>query len=232
MGVTIMKKSTLFMLVLLALTNTKIAHADGQLMVMPARSIIEGMQSRSVQVSNLGNKPLYLNVTLNKIENPGQTPEKKISIGDIEKPEIMTNVAKITLGPGQRREINLVPLKEPLQENLYRLYIVPVSSMKIIGRDEKNKIDAPVTFGVGYGVLIHHMPLSTKQNTKFSFKCIADGITLTADGNISSKLINVESLPAKSVPAEFKVFPGTPRTFKAVMIKGNENGRSFVASCP
>lgn len=47
------------------------AQADGQLMVMPARSTIEGQQTRTVQVSNLGDTPLYLKIDLARIENPG-----------------------------------------------------------------------------------------------------------------------------------------------------------------
>lgn len=71
------------------LTLSSLANADGQLMVMPARSTVEGQQPRTVQVSNLGDKPLYLKVDLMRVENPGETPERKTAIGDITVPEMM-----------------------------------------------------------------------------------------------------------------------------------------------
>ncbi len=105
---------------LLALSS--LAHADGQLMVMPARSTVEGQQPRTVQVSNLGDKPLYLKVDLMRVENPGETPERKTAIGDITVPEMMASPAKLTLGPGQKRDINLVALKAPARDALPAVY--------------------------------------------------------------------------------------------------------------
>ncbi|VTR43746.1 Uncharacterised protein [Serratia fonticola] len=72
--------------------------ADGQLMVMPARSTVEGTQNRTVQVSNLGDKPLYLKIDMVRIENPGEKPERKTPIGELSVPEMMANPAKLTLG--------------------------------------------------------------------------------------------------------------------------------------
>lgn len=215
---------------LLAL-NT-LAQADGQLMVMPARSTVEGQQSRTVQVSNLGDKPLYLKIDLMRIENPGETPERKTAIGEITQPEMMANPAKITLGPGQKRDINLVTLKTPTKETLYRLYVVPVSSIKVVGNESKDKISVPLTFGVAYGVVVHHLPPTSAQTHGWAHQCTAKGLQLTATGNTSSKFHGLLATPAGSVPAEQKVFPGTPRVFPATALKGNVDGQPFEVRCP
>ena len=208
------------------------AQADGQLMVMPARTLVEGQQSRTVQVSNLGDKPLYLKVDLMRVENPGETPERKTPIGDITVPEMLANPAKLTLGPGQKRDINLVALKSPTRETLYRLYIVPVSSIKVVGEESKDKIRAPLTFGVAYGVLVHHLPPTSAQTHGWQHQCTAAGLQLTATGSVSSQFHALQVTPAGSMPAEQKVFPGTPRVFPVKTLKGNVDGQPFDISCP
>lgn len=214
------------------LALSPLVQADGQLMVMPARTTVEGQQSRTVQVSNLGDKPLYLKIDLMRIENPGENPERKTAIGEVTRPEMMANPAKITLGPGQKRDINLVALQVPAKETLYRLYIVPVSSIKVVGDESKEKITAPLTFGVAYGVVVHHLPPTGAQTHGWTHQCSANGLQLTATGNVSSKFRDLQATPAGSVPAEQKVFPGTPRVFPTTRLKGNVDDQPFEVYCP
>lgn len=208
------------------------AKADGQLMVMPARSNIEGQQSRTVQVSNRGDKPLYLQVDLQRIENPGETPERKTAIGDIATPGMMASPAKLTLGPGQKRDINLVPLQSPNKETLYQLYITPVSSIKTVGEESQEKISAPLTFGVGYGVVIHHLPPAGAQTQGWHYQCTDKGIQLTATGNVHNLFRDLQAIPAGVISTELKVFPGTPRVLALNMLKGSVAGKPFDIRCP
>ena len=233
MGKMMKKMSTVTQFILTAglMALSQLAQADGQLMVMPARSTIEGQQPRTVQVSNLGDKPLYLKVDLVRIENPGETPERKTAIGDIAQPEMMANPAKLTLGPGQKRDINLVALKAPAKETVYRLYIVPVSSIKVVGEDSKDKINAPITFGVAYGVVVHHLPPSGAQTHGWTHQCAPGGLQLTVTGNVSSLFRDLQVTPAGSMPAEQKVFPGTARVFPVKALKGNADGQPFDVRC-
>nr|WP_237657353.1 pilus assembly protein [Serratia fonticola] len=215
---------------LLALSG--LALADGQLMVMPARSTVEGKQTRKVQVSNLGDKPLYLKIDLQRIENPGENPERKTVIGDIATPGMMASPAKLTLGPGQKRDINLVALNQPEQETLYRLYIVPVSSIKVVGDESRNKITAPVTFGVGYGVVVHHLPPTSVQTHAWSHQCTATGLQLTVNGNVHSVFKQLLATPSGALADEVRVYPGTPRIFPVKTLKGNVDGKAFDVRCP
>ncbi|MFC0226563.1 fimbrial biogenesis chaperone [Serratia aquatilis] len=208
------------------------AQADGQLMVMPARSIVEGKLNRTVQVSNLGDKPLYLKIDLMRIDNPGENPEHKTNLGEITLPEMMANPAKLTLGPGQKRDINLVALKAPARETLYRLYIVPVSSIKVVGSDSKDKITAPLTFGVGYGVVVHHLPPTAGQYHGWSHQCTTGGLQLTTSGNVHTLFSQLQTTPAGKLPKEQKVFPGTPQLFPITALKGLADGKPFDVRCP
>lgn len=215
--------------VLLAISGW--VQADGQLMVMPARTTIEGNQNRSVQVSNLGDKPLYLKIDLVRVENPGEKPERKTPIGDITVPEMMANPAKLTLGPGQKRDINLVVLKVPAKETIYRLYIVPVNSIKVVGEESKDKIKAPITFGVAYGVLVDQLPSSGAQVHGWSHQCTPGGLQLTTTGNVHALFSNLQAVPAGSMPDEQKIFPGLPRVFPAKALKGEADGKPFDLRC-
>ncbi|WP_431225873.1 fimbrial biogenesis chaperone (plasmid) [Serratia sp. L9] len=207
-------------------------QADGQLMVMPARSTVEGKQNRTVQVSNLGDKPLYLKIDLVLVENPGQSPERKKSMGDVALPEMMVNPGKLTLGPGQKRDINLVALKAPAREMVYRLYIVPVSSIKVVDDGSKDKIKAPVNFGVAYGVVVHHKPPTTAQTHGWTHQCTAQGLQLTSTGNVHMSFTGLQVNPAGSMPSEQNVYPGTPLVFAAKSVKGNADGKPFDVRCP
>ncbi len=117
-------KGLLLSITLLLFFTTKV---QTQLLVMPTRTTVEALQTdQIIRVINKGDTPLYLTVTLERIENPGQDPERKTPIGRIQKPEMMFNPIRITLGAKQERNINLSPLTVPIQETLYRLYITPV----------------------------------------------------------------------------------------------------------
>lgn len=225
-------KAAPFILAAGVMSLSNLALADGQLMVMPARSTVEGKQTRTVQVSNLGDKPLYLKVDLVRIDNPGETPERKTTIGDITLPEMMANPAKLTLGPGQKRDLNLVALKAPDKETLYRLYIVPVSSIKVVGDESKDKVTAPLTFGVAYGVVVHHLPPVGAQTRNWAHQCVSGGVQLTATGNMHTLFNQLQVTPTGRMPVEQKVFPGTPRVFPVTHLKGHADGQPFDVSCP
>lgn len=227
-----MTRKRLFAWALSLFTISCLAQADGQLMVMPARTTVEGQQTRTVQVSNLGDKPLYLKVDLVHIDNPGESQEHKTAIGNIALPEMMASPGKLTLGPGQRRDISLVALKAPAKENVYRLYIVPVSSIKVLGSEDQNRITAPLTFGVAYGVVVHHLPPTGAQTQGWTHQCTAGGLQLMVTGNINSRFHDLEAIPAGSMSREEKVFPGTPRVFPVKSVKGNADGQPFNVRCP
>ena len=164
-----------YLLSTIALLAAPIATTYAQLVAIPARTTVEALdQHRTVQVYNSGDKPLYLDITLQRVDNPGINPEQKTLISDITQPEMIFNPNRITLGPKQKRDIKLLPLKAPAQETLYRLYINPIVDIKAIGNSEdKSKIHAPMTVSIGYGVLVHHLPPHAEQIRHWQHQCLS-----------------------------------------------------------
>ena len=68
----------------LLLAAVQPAHAEGELMVLPATTKLFNAHEQKVTVKNMGDAPLYLNVSVRKVTNPGMTPEKKVDLGDLD----------------------------------------------------------------------------------------------------------------------------------------------------
>ncbi|MCX4220259.1 hypothetical protein MKZ87_21680 [Pseudomonas sp. MCal1] len=189
------------------MASTSMLRAEGELMVMPATLKVYAGHEHSVRVSNRGDAPLYLSVSLQKVTNPGFTPEVKVPINDVENPSLLASPDRITLGPGQSRPISLRSLNEPQSEQLYRLYILPARTMQV-QEAPKDKISAPMSVAVGYGVLIRHMPPPAKQRASWTHHCEPGGIRLENTGTIR---MLIDKFGAGVAKEHFALFPGTPR---------------------
>lgn len=196
----------------LLLATIQPAYAEGELMVMPATTKVFNAHEQKVTVKNMGDAPLYLNVSVQKVTNPGMTPENKVALGDLEHPGVLASPDKLTLGPGQTRAIVLKSLSEPEQEALYRLYIVPVRSLKVDDAPQE-KITAPMSVAIGYGVLVRHMPPPGKQQSGWTHRCERGGVTLENTGNIR-QIFNDVKVGQSASPQTVAVFPGTPQHFE------------------
>lgn len=206
------------------------AFAEGELMVMPAATRVYSTHEQNVTVKNVGDAPLYLSISLQKVMNPGVTPEKKISLGQLDNPGMIASPDKLTLGPNQTRQIVLKSLMELAQEELYRLYVVPVRSLKVDDAPQ-DKITAPMSVAIGYGVLVRHLPPPAKLRTGWTHRCENDGITLESTGNVRAVLTDVTYDGAKQ-PQTVAVFPGTPQRFatKRMTLRDGDTPRTL--ECP
>ena len=206
------------MLLGLICLGASLAQAEGELMVMPATLKVYNNHEHTVNVKNLGDAPLYLSISLQKVMNPGESPEKKQPISALTHPGMLASPDKLTLGPGQSRVIGLKSLVEPEVETLYRLYIVPVRSMQVEEAPE-DKITAPMSVSIGYGVLVRHMPPPAKQQTGWTHRCIDGGVTLENTGNVSLQLSELERAGVKQTKSKVALFPGTPQHFTTSPLK-------------
>lgn len=206
------------------------AHADGELMVLPATTRVFNAHERKVTVKNLGDAPLYLNISVQKVTNPGMTPEEKVALGDLEHPGLLASPDKLTLGPSQTRAIVLKSLMEPEQEALYRLYILPVKSITVDDAPQ-DKITAPMSVAIGYGVLVRHMPAPGNQRSGWTHRCERGGLTLENTGNIRQVFTHViggEAKPAQTLA----VFPGTPHHFATKRMSLEVDNKPMTLACP
>ncbi|CNH97262.1 alpha-related fimbriae chaperone 1 [Yersinia thracica] len=217
-----------FFVLLLAPTSATFA----QLVATPARMTIEAMaQHRTIQVYNSGDKPLYLDISLQRVENPGVSPEQKTLISDIAQPEMIFNPSRITLGPKQKRDIKLLPLKSPVQETLYRLYVDPVVNIKAVGEGDKGKIHAPMTISIGYGLLIHHVPPRAAQIRHWQYQCIPDGLMLSSTGSVHNKFEQLKSQDNSALTDSLNLYPGTPITLSTKQLSGKVDNEPFTLRC-
>ncbi|WGY72878.1 pilus assembly protein [Burkholderia cepacia] len=205
-------------------------NAEGELMVLPATTKVFNTHEQKVTVKNRGDEPLYLNISVQKVTNPGQTPEKKVALGELEHPGVLASPDKLTLGPGQTRSIVLKSLMEPGKEELYRLYVVPVRSLKVDSAPQ-DKITAPMSVAIGYGVLVRHMPAPGRQRAGWTYRCEDGGLTLENTGNIRQVLTDV--VYDKTKPAQtLAVFPGTPRHFSTRSMTLRVDDMTKTLTCP
>lgn len=223
-------KLRMFLLSLIGL-GSSLAQAEGELMVMPATLKVYNNHEHSVNVKNLGDEPLYLSISLQKVMNPGVSPEIKQPLSALTHPGMLASPDKLTLGAGQSRAISLKSLVEPEAETLYRLYIVPVRAMQVEQAPE-DKITAPMSVAIGYGVLVRHMPPPAKQRASWTYHCKDGGVTLENTGNISVQVSGLESAGIKLPKAKAALFPGTPQHFAGKSLKFTVDEKPQVLECP
>ncbi|WP_157636673.1 pilus assembly protein [Burkholderia ubonensis] len=223
-------RTTLPALCGLLLATIQPACAEGELMVMPATIKVFNAHEQKVTAKNMGDAPIYLNISVQKVMNPGMTPERKVALGDLEHPGLLATPDKLTLGPGQSRAIVLKSLAEPEQEALYRLYIVPVRSLTVDDAP-KDKITAPMSVAIGYGVLVRHVPPPGKQRSGWTHRCERGGLTLENTGNIREIFTDVvydNGKPSETVA----VFPGVPQHFATKRMSLKVNQKPMTLECP
>ncbi|KER74464.1 pilus assembly protein [Burkholderia cepacia] len=205
-------------------------QAEGELMVMPASTRVYATHDQKVTVRNMGDAPLYLSISLQKVMNPGLMPEKKVDLGQLDNPGVIASPDKLTLGAGQSRQIELRSLLEPAQEELYRLYVIPVRSLKVDDAP-KDKISAPMSVAIGYGVLVRHLPPPGKLRVSWTHRCDDGGITLEATGNVRALFSDLSYDGAKQ-PQTVAVFPGTPQHFSTRRMTLRVDDASKTLECP
>jgi len=206
------------------------ACAEGELMVLPASTKLFNSHEKIIKVRNVGDATLYLSVELQKVTNPGMNPEKKVKLRDLPSPGVLASPEKMTLGPNQSRDIRLISMEEPLQESIYRLYITPVKALKVENAPT-DRITAPMSVSIGYGVLVRHMPAPNKQKSGWTHRCENGHILLENTGNVRVRMTNVKVSSVKNGQS-VGLFPGTPLVFKGNKMTLNADDEPFTVSCP
>lgn len=207
------------------------ALAAGELLVLPTSTRVLHAQEQTIKVRNDGDAPLYLAINLAQVSNPGLVPEHKLMLRDLPHPGMLATPEKLVLGPNQSREIHLKSLEEPEQESLYRLYITPVNAFSVTDAPQE-RIAAPMSFAVGYGVLVRHLPAPERQKNSWTYHCENNQIALSNTGNVRLRLSEMQLLPGGHSPqSAIGLFPGMPQRFNASKITMNVDDQPVTVSC-
>lgn len=180
-----------------------------------------------VSIVNNGDRPEYVTISLSHLLNPGVPlkDEKLESVGDEAKPALYAFPFKLTLAPGQTKNIALKPLRSVQNETMYRLDIKP--EIKVMPQ-EQQKATASVVVNLGFSALVRQMPKSRKE--ELSVACDTHGARLTATGTV--RFAVKDAMADGQAVDPFNVYPGVPRTLhgRVVEIPGYSTCRGTSSS--
>lgn len=178
------------------------------------KEIVIDSGTTSVQIINNGDRPEYVTISLSRLLNPGVLlkDEKLEPVGEEAQPTLVAFPFKLSLAPGQTKNIVLKPLKAVQHETVYRLDVKPEIKVMTQGRQ---KATGSVVINLGFSALVRQMPES--ERAKLSVACDAQGARLTATGSVryAVKGAKVDG----KVTEPFNVYPGVPQTLEGRVVE-------------
>ncbi|MFJ2362202.1 hypothetical protein ACIPIN_00525 [Pseudomonas sp. NPDC087697] len=177
------------------------------------KEIVVQDKPTSVQIINKGERPEYVSITLSRLLNPGVEvgSERLEPITLARKPILYAYPFRITLAPGQSKTITLKPLEKVEREQVYRLDVTPVISLK---ETEHRASSGNVLINLSFSGLVRQLPGDEKS--RLSVTCEGSGALLTASGNVRYPVKGVK-VDGSSVDP-FNVYPGEPKLLKGKSI--------------
>lgn len=177
------------------------------------KEIVVKDKSTTVRIINKGERAEYVSINLSRLLNPGVAvaSERLEPITLVSKPVLYAFPFRITLAPGQSKTITLKPLEAVEREQVYRLAVTPIISLK----DTEHRLaSANVLISLGFSALVRQLP--DVENSQLSVTCEGSGARLTAGGNVRYPLKGVKV--DGSAVAPFNVYPGEPKLLEGKSI--------------
>ncbi|CAI2160903.1 putative fimbrial protein TcfA [Serratia fonticola] len=177
-----------------------------------------------VRVTNTGDKPEYVDITLFEVTNPGVPPEEeqRIPLGIIKEPYLYAAPFKLSLGPHQDKPVRLKALKRPEREKVYRLGVIPQQKASVNGTNGNVML-----INLGYMGLIRQLPLN--QVATWRHNCNAQGVQLEATGTVRVAFSELKQ-DGKDLD-DMNVYPGTPRQIASKALHGKAQDKPFTLQC-
>jgi len=181
--------------------------------VFPKEISVDSGTTR-VQIVNNGDRPEYVTISLSRLLNPGVRlkDEKLESVGNDAKPALYAFPFKLTLAPGQTKNIALKPLRAVQDETVYRLDVKP--EIKVMPQGQQ-KATGSIVVNLGFSALVRQMPESRKE--ALSVACDAHGAQLTATGTVRYAVQDAK-VDGQAVEP-FNVYPGVPRPLQGRVVE-------------
>lgn len=116
---------------------------------------------QDVLVMNAGKEPLYVQVEVLEVQNPGTEAEKRVAVKNPEEIGLLATPLRLRVEPGGKRPLRLVNLKpKSAQERVYRVNLSPVVG-KIAAEGDANAMAVKVV--VGYQLLVLVSPAEPQE---------------------------------------------------------------------
>ncbi|MEK7886885.1 hypothetical protein AAB992_07165 [Burkholderia contaminans] len=107
-------------------------------------------------VENAGDTPLYLDITQQRVSNPGHLPEQLVPIEEVPQPTLLVMPNRLALSPGQKYRMSLKELSIPDTSQVWRVTFRPRENIVVdAGRDGDTA--APLFVSIGYGAVIYQL---------------------------------------------------------------------------
>ena len=138
-----------------------------------------------VTVSNQGDRPEYVSVSLSRLLNPGVPlrDEKLEPIGQTTAPTLYAAPFQMSLSPGQSKRIALKPLDGVKVEQVYRLVVKPEVGKMETGRQQ---MAGMVVVNIAYSALVRQVP--EDRESAIQVECVAEGARITATGTVRHRI--------------------------------------------
>ncbi|WP_082146171.1 hypothetical protein [Burkholderia pyrrocinia] len=105
---------------------------------------------------NVGDTPLYLDVTQQLVTNPGESPERLLPVAEAPSPTLLVSPNRLTLAPGQKYRVMLKEFGTPTQTKVWRVTFRPRERI-VVEMRAADGAPAPLFVSVGYGVVIYQL---------------------------------------------------------------------------
>ena len=203
------------------ITNALVFAMCGLFLASPASALINVTPSVtevwdkpvSLDISNAGDHPEFVSITLSRLLNPGVEfeDERLEAIVQVTQPKLYATPFKLMLAPGQSKKITIKPLLPVEKEQVYRIEIKPVVNLI---DPKQTSVAGNVVVNLAFSSLVRHMP--QKETSTLTLKCEADGARFYASGTtrFPVKDVTVDGKPSEP----FNVYPGTPLLVKGTKI--------------
>lgn len=147
---------------------------------------------QDVMVMNAGKEPLFVQVEVLEVQNPGTDAETRVAVKNPEEVALLATPLRLMVEPGGKRPLRLVNLRpQSTQERVYRVNLSPVVG-KIGAAADANAMAVKVV--VGYQLLVLVSPAEPQEGLEVK----RDGkvAVLRNAGNTNILLFSGQQCPA------------------------------------
>lgn len=136
---------------------TNASQAAGVLRLSQSKITLGGPEHvGKLTVKNVGDSPLYLDITQELVQTPLTNPEVRSPVGEVVSPSLLISPMRLMLGPQQQREISVKELRKPEQRQIWRVTFRPREHISVQGVTSDNT-QVPLSVSVGYGVVVYQL---------------------------------------------------------------------------
>lgn len=152
-----MSRTRSWVLGMLAALCATHGHAAGVLKLSRTEvTLAPGKPAAELWAENVGDTPLYLDVTQQWVANPGHSPERLVPVEDMDHPTLLVQPGRLSLAPGQKYRMTLKELDVPQEVRVWRLTFRPRERIAVDGGDAQRG-PTPLFISVGYGVVVYQL---------------------------------------------------------------------------